>query len=280
MKAKCSIIIITHNSEQVIHKAIESVRKQSVLPQQIILVDTGSMDCSYLSTYEQSADVTVLYGPKECGFCVGNNIGYRHVDEDSDYILLLNPDAFLFVDFIEKAVDFMDNEKNKRCGLLTGKVLGYNINRNEPSGQYDTTGVFRRWYGRWYDRGQGEACEKDKYSDIEELPAVCGALMFCRKKAVEETLLRGDEIFDSRFFMYKEDIDLSLRLRQKKWRLFYLPELQAYHCRGWNPDRKKMPRKVRLLSARNELKVQARTLSPLAIIYSMIKYISVSLLDF
>lgn len=277
--SKCSVIIITHDNQSVIHKAVDCVRRQSRLPAQILIVDTGSKDRGYLRQYELADDTTVIYGGDEIGFCRGNNIGYQAVSSDVDYVLFLNPDAFLSPQFIEGAVGFMEEPDNASCGMLTGVLYGYDLAADCPSGRYDSTGIFRKWYGRWFDRGQGKPVSDHLYNVIEEVPAICGALMFCRRSAVESVLIREREVLDSTFYMYKEDIDFSLRLKSKGWKLKYVPSLSAYHCRGWNCDRRKMARKVRLISARNELVVQRKAFSPIGLIYSMVKYVSVLLFN-
>ena len=278
-KPTCSVIIVTHNSERVIHKAMECLYEQTVLADQILLVDSGSKDRSYLSRYEGNRGVQIVFAGNDIGFCRGNNEGLKYVPADTDYVFLVNPDAFLTPQFIEKAIVFMERPVNYTCAVLTGKVYGYDISQDRPSGRYDTTGIFQRWYGHWYDRGQGESCDEDEFNAVEEVPAICGALMFCRKRALDDNLIRDKEFLDNSFFMYKEDIDLSLRLRAQGWRLVYNPQLKAYHCRGWNPDRRKMPRMMRMLSARNELRIHLRSKSLLGIIYSSMKYASVALLN-
>lgn len=278
-KPTCSVIIVTHNSESVIHRAMECLAQQIVRADQILLVDSGSKDRSYLSRYEQWPEVKIVFAGNDVGFCRGNNEGLKHVPQGTDYLFLVNPVAFLSPTFIEQAIGFMERPVNATCAILTGKVYGYDISKDVPSGRFDTTGIFQRWYGYWYDRGQGEDCHDGLFNKIEEVPAICGALMFCRMRALEDVLLRDREMLDSSFFMYKEDIDLSLRLRALGWRLVYHPQLQAYHCRGWNPDRSKMPRMMRMLSARNELWIHLRTRSVLGILYSAMKYASVVLLN-
>src|SRR5262249_49063606 len=158
---------------------------------------------------------------------------------------------------------FMGNQNNKDCGALTGTILGYDIAKDKPTGKYDSTGVFRKWYGHWYDRGQGKDCHPQKYAKKEYIPAICGALFFCRKEALDSVLIRDKEIFDNTFFMYKEDIDLSLRLRNEGWKLAFVPHLVAYHCRGWYKERKRVPRILRMCSARNELFIHKRSREPI-----------------
>lgn len=278
-KPLCTVIVITNNNEMHLTKNMECLRNQTRKADQIILVDTGSKNPQYVTDYGKQENVTVIFAEKGVGFCVGNNVGYSHVSAKTDYVFLLNPDAFITPRYLEEAIKFMERAENQRVGAVTGTTLGYDINADKPTGKYDTTGIFQKWYGKWNDRGQGEEYNPSLYTAKEEIPAICGAVFFCRKKALDQVLLRQNEILDSTFFMYKDDIDLSMRLRTKGWKLVFLPQLLAYHCRGWNPDRKKMLRIMRVCSAKNELRIHARTLSPVKTLYSGLKYTLVKVFD-
>ena len=278
MPKNCSVIIVTNNSEDVLPKAMECLRKQTSPPSQVLIVDSGSTHTDYLEKYKEWPNVEIIIGEKDMGFCRANNLGYQSLHPKCEYLLFLNPDAYLEKNFLELAHHWMEEPSHTQIAVLTSPLFGYDIHRNTPSGLYDSTGVFQTWYGKWYDRGQGEKISLSRFTKPEIIPAICGALMFCRKSALDEVLIRGCEVFDATFYMYKEDIDLSLRLRNKGWKLQYHPSLYAYHCRGWDRKRRNMPRNLRLRSAKNELKLNARY-SHKALPYSILKYLSVKLLD-
>lgn len=278
-KATCAIIIVTHNSELHIHKAMDCLKKQTHPADQIIIVDSGSKDLHYLTPYSLQPDTQVIFADKDIGFCKGNNIGMSKITPECDYVFFLNPDAFPTPKFLEEAIAFMEDPGNQDYAALTGTVLGYDITDDQPTGKYDSTGVFQKWYGKWYDRHQGMNYNPTDFPIRENVPAICGAVLFCRKKALDSVLIRGNEVFDNTFFMYKEDIDLSLRLRKKGWKLALVPQLLVYHCRGWNRDRKKMPRELKLFSAKNELKLHARHSCYVGTAYSFIKYAAVKMFD-
>lgn len=274
----CSVIIKTHNSERYLAKAVASLKSQTRLPDQIIIVDSASKHPEYLKPFQQDPRIKVIVERADIGFCRGNNLGVDYAIKQSDFILFLNPDAFLTPTFIEQALRVMNESANQDVAILTGALLGYDIEADQPTGRYDSTGVFRKWYGQWYDRYQGLATSQIHLQSTEEVPAICGALMFCRTQALKKVLLRDREVFDNTFYMYKEDIDLSLRLKKAGWRLLFDPRLAAYHCRGWNADRTKMPRQYRLYSAKNELRIHMRYPSP-CVVYSLAKYLSVRFLN-
>lgn len=277
--SKTSVVIVTHNSEKFIPHLIDSLERQTFAPHEIIFVDNCSADSSYLDPLERKPRVKVIRSEENIGFCRSNNLAMSHLSPESEYVFFLNPDAFLFRDFIEQATAFMDDPANQKVGAVTGTTYGYSIDKKQPTGCYDSTGIYQTWYGKWYDRAQGKNVDPKLFQAPEEIPAICGAVFFCRKKALIEVIKKGTEVFDNNFYMYKEDIDLSLRLRKKGWKLLFVPFLYCYHCRGWNPDRRAMPKKLRLCSARNELKVHIRNPSPIPALYSLTKYLAVQLFD-
>jgi N-acetylglucosaminyl-diphospho-decaprenol L-rhamnosyltransferase len=275
--AGVSVIIVSHNSQAWLPQCLRALRQQTVRPCQIIIVDNGSDKTDYLRQYEHDSSITLFIAQSNVGFCQGNNIGLALVDTESRYILFLNPDAFLTPSFLEQAIHKMELPSAQQIGALSGLLLGYNIHSQQPNGLIDSAAIFRTWYGRWYDRGQGEPYRPGLYQ-ATDVPALCGAALLCRVSALKAIELAPGVVMDPIFYMYKEDIDVSLRLRRQGWLLRLAPNLVVYHCRGWQKDRSRMPRHARLGSARNEMRVYARSKSP-RYLYSALKYIAVTILD-
>jgi GT2 family glycosyltransferase len=272
-----SVIIVTHNDSGIVHRAIASLKGQTLPPRQIILVDSGSKDPSFLCRYHGDEGVDRVLSPTNIGFTGGNNLGYLCLEPETEYVLFMNPDLCLSQDYLEKAAALMD--KHRDWGALTGLLLGYDFNKDCPTGKYDSAGIGRTWYGRWYDRAQGEPVDPMRFGAHEEVPAICGAAQFCRRSALGQVETANHEVYDPGFFMYKEDIDLSIRLRKAGWKLLLCPEIIAYHGRGWNRDRSRVRRQFRLMSAKNELKVQYRIRSWTGMGYSLAKYLAVYCLN-
>lgn len=247
--SRIAVIIVTHNSEAVIGRCVAALEKQAGPPVSVIVVDSGSRDQGYLRVFADRPRFEVLEAGN-VGFSRANNLGYQHLAADVEYVVFLNPDVFLEPDAILEAVRVMDRDPLAAC--LTGRLLGFIPGSGGPSGRLDSTGIFRKWYGRWYDRGQGEE-DRGQYGECEYVPAACGAFMFCRKAALDQAGPATGQVFDADFFLYKEDIELSLRLRKKGWRIAYHPGVRAFHCRGWLTGRRRVPYKLRRMSARNEV---------------------------
>jgi GT2 family glycosyltransferase len=264
-----AVIIVTFNSDRFLTRCLDQLEAQTRRPDRTIIVDSGSSDRKYLDTaHSYSFPCTVILKPN-VGFCTANNIGWSLV-KDFDYILYVNPDAFLTPHFIELSLSYMNFRDNADVGLLGGSLLRYDMEAQAPSGYVDSTGIFQTWYGRFFDRDQQKPNSVlQRYTSPVEVPALCAAAVFCRNTALHQVSVGGD-IFDPSYFMYKDDIDLSWRVRRADWKLIYHPGLVAYHCRGWK-KRSATSTDMRLLSARNEVKMFLKFRSPY-LLYALAKY--------
>jgi N-acetylglucosaminyl-diphospho-decaprenol L-rhamnosyltransferase len=243
------VLLVTHNSNAFIPRCVADINAQSLAVSKIVLIDSGSKETEYLKGLPQPVH-TVF--EKNVGFCVANNLAVTTGGMDFDYYFMVNPDAFIAPDWVEKAVSIM--EKHPELGALSSPLKGYDITQNAPRETYDSTGVYRSKFGRWYDRHQGQKIAATTLEKSLYFPdALCGALILLRGNAVRALWQQDGFLLDPRLFMYKDDIDLSLRLKKNGWKIAIEPTLQAFHCRGWQPQRTAVPRWARLLSAKNEV---------------------------
>lgn len=268
MAAAVHIIIVTHNSALELPICIEHLAQQTAPVQSLVIVDSGSENPRYLESVAHPSLVSVIK-TENIGFSQANNAGVSALPElDKGMIIFLNPDTFLPPNYIESALEVL--KAHPEGAIVSGKLLGFDPKVKKPTGRIDSTGIFRRWYGRWYDRGQGEI-DKFQHDAIETIPAVCGALMCCRVEALKPF---GSNVFDPDFFLYKEDIELSLRLRRNGWKIIFDPRLVGYHCRGWQENRREMSYALRLCAARNEVLLYRKHPSPY-IIWALLKFLLV-----
>ena len=264
-----SVVIVTHNSERFIDRCITSLDDQSASASRVIIVDSGSADSAYLDHLSTKKGYE-LHLRQNLGFAAANNFGLNLVAAQSEYICMMNPDTILEPKTFESALALISTDV--QVGIVGGRLMGFDIDHGRPTGVLDSTGIFRSWYGRWYDRGQGET-NSENFMVQEEVPAVCGAFMFCRAAALREVL---PTVFDESFFMYKEDVDLCLRLRKKGWKLLYAPEVELYHARGWASDRKDISYETRCMASRNEIRLNLKHRSPY-LVWALGKYLAVRL---
>ncbi len=264
---RVAAVVVTHNSEDVIDACVAALKGQTRPPESIYLIDSGSSATAYVEKIADKQGVA-LFREENVGFARANNIGINQCPDDTDYIAFVNPDAFLREDTFEKAVNFCADQPETGC--LTGKLLRFDLEHNSVTNVLDSTGVFRAWYGRWLDRGHGKR-DWGQYDKEEFVPAACGAFMFCRMTAVREVIAGSGYLFDPDFFLYKEDIEMCLRLRKHGWKIVYQPDIVVYHCRGWQPERSSVAYAARLMSARNEIILYQKHPSGY-ILWALLKY--------
>jgi GT2 family glycosyltransferase len=262
-----SAVIVTHNSQAILARCLTALFDQEYPLDSVVLVDSGSSDTEFLKEFEHYDRLQIVCD-ENIGFARANNLGFCKLPSHTDYVLFVNPDLFVLSDTIEKAVSIC--EENPDVGVLSGRLLGYDMEKNKPSGRIDSTGIVRQWYGRWIDRGQGEP-DSGLYMRAEDMPALCGAFLFCRSEALKSFEVT---VFDPEFFLYKEDIELSIRLREKGWKLRYHPDLEVYHCRGWQSERAEMSPALRLFAAKSEMLLYKKHPSPY-MAWAVVKYILV-----
>jgi GT2 family glycosyltransferase len=252
-------LVVSHDSEVVLHRAVAALHAGSQPPDSVVVVDNASRDGSYLDEIEASyPSVKVLRLQVNVLFCAGNNLGMAILDPTHD-LLLLNPDAFVLPTFLEEAAAVLARDPS--IGAVGPKLLGARPEDGIPTGRVDSAGIFQTRGGRFYDRGQGEV-DEGQFDDADlDVVALCAAAMLVRREALDD-VTSSDPLFDPRFVMYKEDLDLSFRLRRAGWRTVYDGSLEVLHCRGWNPDRRAMPAWARRRSLVNEWRLWRRGWTP------------------
>ena len=66
--------------------------------------------------------------------------------------------------------------------------------------------------------------DKGQYEKVEEIDFATGACFLARAKA-----LRATGLFNEKYFMYLEDVELSQRMQAKKYKIVYVPKAKVWH---------------------------------------------------
>lgn len=221
-------IVLYHNAEEVVKKAIESIIKSN-LDFKIYLVD-NSKDDKLSKLKEKYPKIEYIFTGKNLGYSKGHNLVLKKsLEEGVKYHLVMNPDVYFDEGVLEALYDFM--ERNPDVGLVMPKVLN-------PDGslQYlckllptPMDLIMRRFLNKGplkkivERRMYTYELRFTDYSLIMEVPFLSGCFMFLRTEA-----LRKVGIFDERFFLYLNDLDLSRRIHREYKTIFY-PYCSIYH---------------------------------------------------
>jgi len=269
------VVIVAHNHGPTLGPTVQSLLAQEAPPERLVVVDCGSDDTRWAGAAWTRAPGVEVVLEKNLGFTGGNNLGWQRLNPASGLVLFLNPDVLLPPGLLRALREIVAGPRAARFGVLGPRLAGYSFAAGRPTGRLDSAGIFPRWSGGWQDWRGPVPPPADV---IQPVPALCGAFLLCRVEALRACLRPGGGVFDERYFAYKEDIELSLRLRRAGWRAGLWHGGEAWHGRGWQADRRAMPRPLRLLSARNELRLHA-TYAPWRWPASALKWLAVALFN-
>lgn len=231
---RVAVHIVTYNSAADIESCLDAVLRQSYPIAEIRVVDNASSDDTLERLRGYGERVSVTANRENNGFAGGHNQLLRQ--GDSDYYLILNPDAILDPDYVRHLVACL--EQRSHVGSATGMLLF----QNAPH-LVDSAGLTIKKSRRAFDRGAGEPAER--YATPAEVFGVSGAAAFYRGEMVRAISCDG-EFFDESFFAYKEDVDVAWRAQLLGWSAWYEPQAVAWHKRGWKKsNRSKQPAFIR-----------------------------------
>lgn len=117
MDVKLFVIIVTYKGKQWYDRCFTSLR-QSTIPVQTIVVDNASNDGTVEYIKEHFPEIHLIESQENLGFGRANNIAMRYaLDQGCDYVFLLNQDAWVEPDAIEKLVGI--HERHPEYGILS-----------------------------------------------------------------------------------------------------------------------------------------------------------------
>ncbi len=170
-------------------------------------------------------EATVVQNEENSGFAAGVNPGLARAR--GEFVMLLNSDAELCPGTVGKMLDFMRG--HPEVGLVAPKLIcpdgRLQINGQKfPTFLREVLGITRlsRLIPRFHDRRMSWG--RDDFDQNAEVDSVAGACMLTRKTVVDSV---GP--LDERFFMYYEDVDWCLRIKQAGWKVYYLGEAHIVH---------------------------------------------------
>lgn len=226
MGIKVTGSIVTYNNSDIICECISSVLKHTRhLEFTLYVVDNASTDDTVETVRQQFPDVNVISNEKNIGFGHGHNMVLDKID--SDYHVVINPDITLGEDTIGKLSEYLEN--NPDIAMITPKILNedgseQHLPKYGPSIRYAIISKIKpfRYLRKKYTR------EEEQISVPTDVEFCTGCFFMIRTSVFKS--LKG---FDTRYFMYCEDADLSRRVR-KQARIVFYPLVTATH--KWKRD--------------------------------------------
>jgi GT2 family glycosyltransferase len=218
---KVAYIVIGWNNSDLLDECFASIAEQTYPDKVAYYVDNDSADDSVALVEKKYPDVRIIQTGSNTGFARGNNIGIAAAlkDEDVAHVVLLNSDARLDPKWTEQIVKFA--ELKPKGALFQGTTLDY-----YNHAIVDSTHIFLARNGQGTQGGWRYYYTND--FGPKRVFGVNAAACLVTRSFLEAQPF-GEEIFDEQFFMYLEDVDLSMRATVMGWDNYLVPDARAYH---------------------------------------------------
>ncbi len=215
MKKSVAILIINYKSTAMLSRCVEGIAVQGCAPLSIMILDNGNEDPIPGDYSDRFPSVQFHKSEKNIGFAAGNNLLLQHAS-DCEWIALVNPDAFLHPDWLEKMISAaMANPEYYFFASRLVQAANHEIIDGEGDTMHASGLVWREGHGK--DASGGATQPREIFSP-------CAAAALYRRDAFESV---GG--FDEDFFCYLEDVDLGFRLRLAGYRCLLVPDAIAFH---------------------------------------------------
>ncbi|MEM2292822.1 MAG: glycosyltransferase family 2 protein [Candidatus Aenigmatarchaeota archaeon] len=213
-----SVVILNYNGlnylGDVLTDCLDSVLNSNYPNLEIIFVDNGSTDGSADFVAKNYPKIKVIRNRCNLGFSEGFNTGIRA--SKGKYIALLSNDMAVDQNWLNPVIEIM--ESDKKVGLAGFKRLVWGT-----KDLIDGIGGDLYLCGRVKVVGKLEI-DKGQYDAIIENLDYIGGAMVIRRDALAKSGL-----FDPKFFVFFEDIDLCYRVRKHGYKVIYVPQSVIYH---------------------------------------------------
>lgn len=243
---RVSIIILHYNSDKFTRECLVSLQKLSTKSAQFNIVVVDNFSKEVFTYNENFAHLTILRTTSNLGFTGGNNYGIEFAFEQHkpDYILLLNSDTIVSPNFLDPLIEFA--QQHPDAGAVCPKIYfekGYEFYPNDyndeqkgkviwfAGGSIDWRNVYGFHRGvDEVDRGQFDLPEPSRsnteipYYGYQTMDFASGCCVLFPSKVLKKVGL-----FDQSYFLYWEDTDLSIRIRNADYKLYFCPQSIIWH---------------------------------------------------
>jgi GT2 family glycosyltransferase len=214
-----SVIIISYNTCELTRNCLNSVIEKTYdLNYEIIVVDNASADGSAAMILQTFPQVRLVEEHINWGFGKANNIGAGYAK--GSYLFLLNSDTILVNNAIKILYDYM--KSNQKAGICGGQLVDVNGNNINSYGPYPS--IIREiavalFPAAWLNNKSIHCTCAQPINRF-----ISGADMMINREQFNQ--LKG---FDKDFFMYAEDVDLSLRFKRAGFLTCFVPDAKIIH---------------------------------------------------
>lgn len=226
-----SIVLYKTNIND-LSRCVNSIRK--FRPQQKIIFIDNSPDENLKKYLKHFQFIDYFHSKKNLGYGAGHNIAIRKsIKNGFKYHLVINADIYFESDVLSQMISYMN--KNENIGNMMPKIMNIDGSIQRLCKLIpNPNDLIKRVIFKNPNRFEKEyefSLKSFKYDKVAFIPYLSGCFMMLR---ISKIKIIG--LFDERFFMYPEDLDLSRRIALKFDSIFF-PKCKVFHKH--NADSKK-----------------------------------------
>ena len=221
-----SVVIVNYRSGQLLNACLEALFRDVDLKDiEVFVVNNDrAADLSSVQALRKPGVQTIQNG-ENVGFGAAANIGFKQ--SKGEFLLLLNPDVVVRPGAVQLLLEAM--KSRPEVGIVLPQL------RNPDGSLQFSCRRFYTWNALWMRRGpwrrlashpavRRHLMQDWDHASLAEVDWGLGAAMLVRRRAVPEA-----QLFDERFFLYFEDVDLCWRLHRAGWKVVYNPAAVMIH---------------------------------------------------
>jgi len=229
------IIVLNWNRSDDTIACLDSLNKITIsdYKMKVVLVDNGSSDDSVQRLKKYNAgnmNIKLIEKTDNLGFAAGNNVGIKYaLKNNADYVFILNNDTLVDKDIVNKLLKAADRYKD--AGIFTPKIYfarGFEFHKkykkNELGKIIWSAGGEIDWNNVYGKNAGVDEVDNGQFGKDRETDFATGAAMFVRSKVFIKYRL-----FDERYFMYFEDVDLCFRYKRSGGKIIYVGSAILWH---------------------------------------------------
>lgn len=218
---KVAYLVVCWNNREIIDKCLESLFNQTYHSKDIYVIDNASSDGSADYIEEKYPDVKLTKSDTNNGFSIGNNVLIKEAlkDKEVSFVALINSDATLDAKWTSEIVEFL-KDKPRVAGVQGITLDYYNHAVIDAEHVYMATNFQSIQYG------YGENFKKSHAYPRKVFGVNAAAAVYSRKFIEQQY---NQKLFDEKFYMYLEDVDVSFRALMTGWSNYAIPSARAYH---------------------------------------------------
>lgn len=212
------IILVNYKSAQYTIDCIKSLNKITYRNKKIVVVDNFSQDNSVNEIRKNIEDVYIIESTKNEGWSGGNNIGIkRALEDEAEYVLLLNNDTEVEANFLTEMVESFGRHDN--AAIVGSKIMYF----DEPEKIWYAGGRIN-WFKFTSEHYGIKEIDKGQCDEEKEVTFITGCNMLIKSEVIKKNGLIPHE-----YFMYFEDNDYCTKVLDSGYKLVYNPNAKIYH---------------------------------------------------